>query len=138
MKTISEIYRRASQHLLAQMEKAVEPRSTGGYVPGCTGNRYLTSTGLRCGVGVLIPPTSYTWMLEGASVNQLWSGITLASRDVPRIQALKEALAEGGVNTHDSQVVGLLFNLQDCHDNYEPVDWPDRLASIGRHHGVAV
>ena len=77
-------------------------------------------------------------MLEGASVNQLWSGITLASRDVPRIQALKEALAEGGVNTHDSQVVGLLFNLQDCHDNYEPVDWPDRLASIGRHHGVAV
>lgn len=97
--TKQEIFDKVVDHLLTQGEQALGEGQT------CM---YLTSEGLKCAVGCLIPPEKYNPEWEGNAVNL-------------------SILTALGI-TPDFRL--LLYALQDVHDTWEADYWVEELQSV--------
>ena len=104
--TKQEVFDEVSEHLIKQGEKSLR------FINGKGFNAYYGVGGTRCAVGCLIPDYMYNENLEGKSLL------------CPNVHRALGALAE------DEDIMCLLADLQDMHDN-SPVNlWPQRLTDI--------
>lgn len=104
-----EIYGRVVSHLFTQGKKAIRgPEET----PEC---RYRMGR-LMCAAGCLIEDEFYDESFEGLNIAE---------------PAPAAALLRSGVDTADRFIASLVFDLQDCHDNYDIGEWPERLSELG-------
>jgi hypothetical protein len=125
--TRQEIYDRSAEHLLEQ-RRAFLDRNGGPAYRGLLGG---------CPVAKLICPVDITRAIAGVPVRFLlafasgWTTHLDAS-----VTALRSALLRARVNVYDEQTVALLSELQDLHDLSGLREWPERLRSIARDHGL--
>lgn len=107
--THQEIFDRVATHLLGQRQKATIPdESTGRRLPRCV---YRTVDGRTCAIGCLIPESLYNPDLEGRYPEQL----PIEVRRAMGIEAAEPAL---------------LRDLQKVHDQWGPLQWPEKLAVV--------
>lgn len=117
MLSAKEIYERVSAHLLAQ--RAVSEDENGS----CR----LRGGGRKCAIGSLIHDDLYCSDIEGVGI---------AYYRHARDGALLRALYASNVDVHNEQIVELLTELEELHDNTHVDEWPQRLAALGQRHAV--
>lgn len=110
--TKQEIFDKVSNHLLTQKEQA---RGHGDCV------YWDRDHGLKCAIGCLIPEDKYMEEIEGHGVSELKN-------------FLEEAC---GINTHDTDVIALLVDLQHTHDAFDDVEqWKEELEKLKETHDL--
>ena len=118
MLSAKEIYERVSAHLLRQ--RAVSEDENGS----C---RLRGSDGRKCAIGSLIRDDLYCNDIEGVGI---------AYYRHARDGALLRALYASNVDIYDDQIVELLTELEELHDNAHVDEWPALLTMIGRRHAL--
>jgi hypothetical protein len=118
MLSAKEIYERVSAHLLAQ--RAVSEDENGS----C---RLRGGDGRKCAIGSLIHDDLYCFNIEGAGI---------AYYRHARDGALLRALYASNVDVCNEQIVELLTELEELHDNAHVDEWPQLLAALGQRHAV--
>ncbi len=122
-----EIYDRSVEHLL-ERRRAMLDRNDG---PACRGPYG------GCPVARLIRPVDFTPAMAGVPVRFLLAfAIGRTAYLDAGIAALRSALLRARVNVYDERTVALLSELQDVRDLSGFREWPDRLRSIARDHGL--
>ncbi len=106
--TPQEIFDKVSVHLLTQGKRALSPKGR------CM---YRGEEGTMCAVGCLLDDTTYQPSFEGKGVNEL-----VETFEMPEFFVEEEPL---------------LDELQNCHDNYQPDEWPEVLTSIAGYNGLS-
>jgi hypothetical protein len=117
MLTLQQIYQRVCAHLLAQ--RAVSEDENGS----C---RLRGPLGRRCAIGSLVADDHYDAALEGIGIAYYRGG---TDGSLPR------ALRASGIDSRQLDVLDLLVELEDIHDNGDPGNWQDRLAELGERRG---
>lgn len=108
-----EVYERVSAHLLSQA--AVSEDENGS----C---RSRGANGLRCAVGSLVCDEFYCPDIEAIGIcyyRHAGDG------------KLLRALYASNVNAYDPDIVGLLCELEEIHDDADVDQWPQLLAAVG-------
>lgn len=118
MLSAKEIYERVSAHLLAQ--RAVSEDENGS----C---RLRGGEGRKCAIGSLIRDDLYRSDIEGVGIAYY--------RHV-RDGALLRALYASNVDVYDDQIIELLLELEELHDNTHVDEWPQLLAALGQRRAV--
>ncbi|OXC72393.1 hypothetical protein BSU04_42975 [Caballeronia sordidicola] len=118
MLSAKEIYERVSAHLLTQ--RAVSEDENGS----C---RLRGGDGRKCAIGSLIRDDLYCLDIEGVGI---------AYYRHARDGALLRALYASNVDAYDDQIVELLTELEDLHDNVNVDEWPQLLLALGHRHAV--
>lgn len=99
MMTLLEVFEKVRFHLLTQKSKS-------HVAPGlCV---YRGSNGSKCAVGCLIKDEFYNPSFEGKACNHV---------------TIVNALVASEVESYDKQMLRMLLNLQDIHDNFDPEHW---------------
>ena len=106
--TPQEIFDKVSVHLLTQGKRALSPKGR------CM---YRGEEGTMCAVGCLLDDITYQPNFEGKGVNEL-----VETFEMPEF-FVEEA--------------PLLQDLQSCHDDYQPDEWPVVLTSIAGYSGLS-
>lgn len=107
--TKQEVFNQVATHLLKQNERSC--REVDGVC------MYRNSRGLKCAVGCLISDDEYIQLFE----NNTWDYVVKTLMLAP--------------NAH----LELITELQHIHDNYNPIDWQQRLEELAnRHHGLTM
>ena len=104
MLTLQEIFDKSANHLRRQGRVSAEP--AGGGRRACL---YRGPDGASCAVGCLFPDNVYDRAFDGAGASSVGD-----LKDDARFVA---ALAAGGVNIGDDEVLYLLMRLQPAHDD---------------------
>lgn len=108
---IKEVAYKVKDHLLTQNEKSI-------YITGeC---QYRGPNGLMCAVGCLIKDEFYDSTMEGMGADY---------------DEVTDALIKSGVDD-DYNIFNMLLELQMCHDDYSPSEWPERLDDIFHSYGI--
>jgi hypothetical protein len=116
MLTPQAIYERVSQHLLAQ--NAVSEDDNGS----C---RLRSAEGRKCAIGSLVRDDVYDSALEGVGISYY--------RHAHDGELLR-ALYASHVNAYDPNVIDLLIELEQIHDDASVEQWPHLLSALGRRH----
>jgi hypothetical protein len=118
MLSAREIYERVSAHLLTQRAVSEDENGT------C---RLRGDGGRKCAIGSLIHDDLYCCDIEGAGI---------AYYRHARDGALLRALYASDVDICNGQIVDLLTELEELHDNTHVDEWPHLLAALGQRHAV--
>jgi hypothetical protein len=111
-----DIYERVSGHLLAQ--NAVSEDDSGS----C---RLRSPDGRKCAIGSLVSDEVYDARLEGVGISyyrHAQDGVLL------------RALYASNVNAYDPNVIDLLMELEQIHDDASVEQWPRLLTALGKRH----
>jgi hypothetical protein len=111
-----DIYERVSQHLLAQ--RAVSEDDNGS----C---RLRSAEGRKCAIGSLVRDDVYEPDLEGVGISYYRHA---------HDGKLLRALYASHVNAYDPNVIDLLIELEEVHDDADVEAWPHLLAALGKRH----
>ncbi|SAL25709.1 hypothetical protein AWB71_01428 [Caballeronia peredens] len=111
-----DIYERVSSHLL--MQRAVSEDDNGS----C---RLRSPEGRKCAIGSLLHDDLYDPALEGVGISYY--------RHAQDGQLLR-ALYASNVNAYDPNIIDLLIELEQVHDDSDVTEWPHLLAALGRRH----
>ena len=111
-----DIYERVSSHLLAQ--RAVSEDDNGS----C---RLRSPEGHKCAIGSLVRDELYEPELEGVGISYYRH-----AQDGKLLQALYRS----SVNAYDPNIIDLLIELEQVHDDADVEEWPHLLAALGRRH----
>ena len=116
MLTIKNIYESVTAHLLSQ--GAVSEDENGS----C---RLRSPNGRKCAIGSLLRDECYQPDFEGIGISY-YRGTTDG--------ALLRALYASQIDVYRPEVMDLLIELEEVHDDAPVEDWADLLAAIGRRH----
>lgn len=118
MKMLSpkDIYERVSTHLLTQ--RAVSEDDNGS----C---RLRSPEGRKCAIGSLVRDDLYEAALEGVGISYYRHA---------QDGELMRALYASNVNAYDPNIIDLLIELEQVHDDADVEEWPHLLAALGRRH----
>lgn len=106
-----KLFNRVCRHLLRQNKQALnEDRE-------CV---YRAPDGCRCGVGGVLPNRLYKKEFEGTQ-------IVFLMRDHPEVR-----------DYFGDENSSLLSSIQYVHDNFQPHEWPARLAIVAERHSLTV
>jgi hypothetical protein len=119
MLTPKDIYERVCAHLLAQ--QAVSEDDSGS----C---RLRGENGRKCAIGSLVRDDLYDADLEGVGISYYRHA---------QDGKLLRALYASNVNAYDPNVIELLMELEQIHDDAGVEEWPHLLAALGRRHAFA-
>ncbi|KIG02410.1 hypothetical protein [Caballeronia concitans] len=111
-----DIYERVREHLLAQ--RAVSEDDNGS----C---RLRSAHGRKCAIGSLVRDDVYETDLEGVGISYYRHA---------QDGKLLRALYASNVNAYDPNVIDLLIELEQVHDDASVDEWPHLLAALGRRH----
>jgi len=111
-----DIYERVAAHLLAQ--RAVSEDDNGS----C---RLRSPQGHKCAIGSLVRDEVYDAGLEGVGISYY--------RHAQDGELLR-ALYASNVNAYDPNVIDLLIELEQIHDDASIEEWPHLLATLGKRH----
>ncbi|MDR5830034.1 hypothetical protein P9250_19350 [Caballeronia sp. LP006] len=111
-----DIYQRVSRHLLDQ--GAVSEDDNGS----C---RLRSANGRKCAIGSLVRDEHYDPALEGVGISYYRHA---------HDGKLLRALYASNVNAYDPNVIDLLMELEQIHDDSSVEEWPHRLAVLGKRH----
>lgn len=109
--TKEEVFTEVSEHLIKQGARSVR------VLNDRTVGAYYGNDGLRCAVGCLIEDYNYSEEIEGKSLN------------CPSVQSALGEIAD------DEDIIGLLSELQEIHDNVPVNLWPQRLTDVANDWG---
>jgi hypothetical protein len=116
MLTARDIYERVSTHLLTQ--RAVSEDDNGS----C---RLRSSNGRKCAIGSLIADELYRPEIEGIGISYYRNA---------KDGTLLRALYASAVNAYDPEIVELLIELEEVHDDFDVDEWPQLLTRLGQRH----
>jgi hypothetical protein len=116
MLTPKDIFERVSTHLLRQ--RAVSEDDDGS----C---RLRGANGRKCAIGSLVCDDLYEEHLEGVGISYYRHA---------QDGDLLRALYASNVNAYDPNVIDLLMELEQIHDDASVDEWPHLLAVLGRRH----
>ena len=116
MLTPKEIYEKVTAHLLTQ--RAVSEDENGS----C---RLRSAQGRKCAIGSLVSDEWYKPALEGIGISYYRNA---------RNGDLLRALHASQVDAYRADIIDLLIELEEVHDDTPVGDWPRLLAEIGRNH----
>jgi hypothetical protein len=116
MLTPKDIYERVSAHLLAQ--QAVSEDDDGS----C---RLRGAHGRKCAIGSLVRDEVYEAGLEGVGISYYRHA---------HDGNLLRALYASNVNAYDPNIIDLLMELEQIHDDAGVDEWPHLLAMLGKRH----
>ncbi len=119
MLTPKDIFERMKTHLLAQ--NAVSEDDTGS----C---RLRSPDGRKCAIGSLVRDEVYEAALEGVGISYYRH-----AHDGKLLRALYAL----NVNAYDPNVIELLMELEQIHDDASVDQWPHLLSALGRRHAFA-
>lgn len=111
-----EIYERVSSHLLTQ--RAVSEDDNGS----C---RLRSPEGRKCAIGSLVRDDVYDPALEGVGISYYRHA---------QDGKLLRALYASNVNAYDPNIIDLLLELEQVHDDADVEEWPHLLAALGKRH----
>lgn len=111
-----DIYHRVSAHLLAQ--RAVSEDENGS----C---RLRSSDGKKCAIGSLVADHAYRPEIEGVGISYYKHA---------KDGTLLRALYASDVNAYDPEIVELLIELEEVHDDFDVDEWPRLLQRVGQRH----
>lgn len=114
--TAQEVFDQVATHLLTQNAKSVKGS-------GCA---YRGDGGMKCAAGCLIADDEYKPEMETASWQAMVRPFNMPGTDP------YASIRNLAPNNHCT----LIMVLQQVHDINPPSDWPRRLASIARSHGL--
>jgi hypothetical protein len=116
MLTPKDIYEKITTHLLTQ--RAVSEDENGS----C---RLRSAQGQKCAIGSLVSDELYKPAFEGIGISYYRNA---------RDGDLLRALLESQVDAYRADIIDLLIELEEVHDDTPVEDWPRLLAEIGRNH----
>ena len=116
MLTPTEIYEKVTAHLLTQ--RAVSEDQNGS----C---RLRGAQGRKCAIGSLVSDECYKPALEGLGISYYRNA---------RNGDLLRALHASQVDAYRADIIDLLIELEEVHDDTPVEDWPRLLAELGRNH----
>jgi hypothetical protein len=116
MLSARDIYERVSAHLLAQ--RAVSEDENGS----C---RLRSSHGRKCAIGSLVNDEVYRPEIEGVGISYYRHA---------KDGTLLRALYASDVDAYDPDIVKLLIELEEVHDDFDVEQWPRLLARVGERH----
>ena len=116
MLTARDIYERVSNHLLTQ--RAVSEDENGS----C---RLRSGNSRKCAIGSLIADELYRPEIEGIGISYYRNA---------KDGSLLRALYASEVNAYDPDIVELLIELEEVHDDFSVDEWPQLLARVGKRH----
>jgi hypothetical protein len=119
MLTPKDIFERVSTHLLAQ--GAVSEDDNGS----C---RLRSREGRKCAIGSLVRDEVYEEALEGVGISYYRHA---------HDGHLLRALYASNVNAYDPNVIDLLMELEQIHDDASVDEWPHLLTALGKRHAFA-
>lgn len=114
-----DIYERVSTHLLTQ--RAVSEDDNGS----C---RLRSPEGHKCAIGSLVRDDLYGPELEGVGISYYRHA---------HDGKLLRVLYASNVNAYDPNIIDLLIELEQVHDDADVEEWPHLLAALGRRHAFA-
>jgi hypothetical protein len=119
MLTARDIYERVRTHLLTQ--RAVSEDENGS----C---RLRSGNGRKCAIGSLVADDVYQPEIEGIGISYYRHA---------KDGSLLRALYASEVNAYDPDIVELLIELEEVHDDFDVEEWPSLLAQVGKRHAFA-
>jgi hypothetical protein len=119
MLTPKDIFERVSAHLLAQ--QAVSEDDDGS----C---RLRGANGRKCAIGSLVRDEVYEADLEGVGISYYRHA---------HDGKLLRALYASNVNAYDPNIIDLLMELEQIHDDAGVEEWPHLLSALGKRHAFA-
>ena len=124
MLSLQQIFDKVATHLLKQGKRSgIGIEGAGSFY--CM---YRGLDGLMCAVGCLIPDNAYDKRFDGASD----SSVDMLAES----HTFRAALAAGGVDLLDEDVLALLADLQTVHDECDPKRWASALRERAATYGL--
>lgn len=116
MLSTKDIYERVKAHLLAQ--RAVSEDENGS----C---RLRSSDGRKCAIGSLVADDVYRPEIEGIGISYYQHA---------KDGTLLRALYASEVDAYNPEIIELLIELEEVHDDFGVEQWPQLLDRVGQRH----